>query len=612
MSETNFRSLQNLHESLLQKQQKVTEENQQEFTREVREYIEQAKKGGSNISSTRERDQIRANLRYWANYVYSLDKTFPDTELAPSAIESKPFSATTIGILITLALVITVLAWAGRFLFRGGSVAPAGTETPLSTPTLPVEETQTSDPILATESPSPESPGFNVLLSSPANGDYITPNVQFTGTYNLKPGWAIHVLFIKGGKYLPVKDNYPIPESPTNNEWIIQTQLIEREDDVMSQAQSYSIVLAVSTNVTDRDSLSNSSEDGIEIKSLPDTVLLFDKTARVIYRDPFTVIRQEPMLVYSLSDGSSYDLHISKPDGSYARQITFTQEFSEISPNLSPDGTKIVYIHKVEVTETHSIHIMDSNGENDREIVNGGRNILESPQWSPDGSYIAYALGDPTQSASNAYWNIHIYELEDQVDKAIFHESERFGQRYHTWLPDSNRIILNIRTQTTGTSGLAIVPIDVSENPSLFFDLNQDEISPSIKSLENSYLLTYTVVNADKSHDIYAVIDPGKQVPFEGSQVRLTRTRAGELVDGVEAANADYPIPDPNSNSIYYRRRNNIYNVIFDIQGNSIILRPGEKNDGEYYGDIVIETTNPGQDILDFDIGNMDTFFPIP
>src|SRR5258707_12133970 len=114
MSEVNFKSLQSSHESLLQKQQKASEENQQDFVKEVRTYIEQAKRGGSNNASTREREQIRANLRYWANYIYSIDKTFPDTDLAPSMVASKPFSGAVVIALITLVLVI---AFAGIFLY---------------------------------------------------------------------------------------------------------------------------------------------------------------------------------------------------------------------------------------------------------------------------------------------------------------------------------------------------------------------------------------------------------------------------------------------------------------------------------------------------------------
>jgi hypothetical protein len=111
MSEINFKFLQNWHETLLQKQQKISEENKQDFTKEVKDYTEQAKRGGSYISSNRERDQLRANLRYWANYIYSVDKTFPDIELAPSNVKGTPFWVTTFGILIMFILPIVLAAY---------------------------------------------------------------------------------------------------------------------------------------------------------------------------------------------------------------------------------------------------------------------------------------------------------------------------------------------------------------------------------------------------------------------------------------------------------------------------------------------------------------------
>ena len=613
MSEVNFKSLQLLHESLLQKQQNITEENQQGFTKGVREYIDQAKRAGSNIASTRERDQVRANLRYWANYLYSIDKTFPDTELAPSTVEEKRPVST----IITFIVFIILIVFGGIQSYR--SVVNRSTVTPL----IPVSgETETATALVAdipttisvTDLPTPESTGFNVTLSSPANGDSITPNLEFSGTFeNLKPGWAIHALFIREDKYFPIKENYLIPDKPLSNEWTIQTQLTESPDE-MSKAQSYSVFLVASINDSTRELLSNSSESGIEIKSLPDTVLPFDNTARVIYRDPFKMV-QETRLVYSMSlNETSYDLYTSRPDGSDVTQITITPNVSEIFPNLSPDGTKIVYVKRFRETSSsphmYAISIMDANGENDHEITDWTPNVLETPQWSHDSLYIAYAVGDISQSSSTASWNIQVYEFSTHDNTVLFAESERFDQRYFTWLPDTNDIIFGARPQTTGTVGFDLVHIDSSEETTFFFDTDQDDIRPGIKFFENGYLLTYTVVNPDKTHDIYAITDSDRQFPFDGSPIRLTFRRAGEMVDGVRIGSADYPIPDPASNSIYYIRNVNIYRLEFTMREGRMELNETKNNDSERYGDLVIET-GLKDDIWGFDVGFMEAFFPI-
>ncbi len=53
-------------------------------------------------------------------------------------------------------------------------------------------------------------------------------------------------------------------------------------------------------------------------------------------------------------------------------------------PNLSPDGTKLVYVRGD--TQTSSIHLIDLTTDNDREIVHG--DLLRSPIWISDNEFI--------------------------------------------------------------------------------------------------------------------------------------------------------------------------------------------------------------------------------
>ena len=44
-----------------------------------------------DISAPRERDQLRAILRFWASYVYDMTGTYPDTTLRPrDADQARP------------------------------------------------------------------------------------------------------------------------------------------------------------------------------------------------------------------------------------------------------------------------------------------------------------------------------------------------------------------------------------------------------------------------------------------------------------------------------------------------------------------------------------------
>jgi len=606
MSDINFKSLQNLHESLLQKQQGVTEENQQDFAKEVRGYIEQAKRGGSNISSTRERDQIRANLRYWANYIYAIDKTFPDTELAPSTVSSRPISAPTIIVLVIVGIVIAILASFRIF-------APGGTseiETPSSIPIIASPTIVTSATVQAAETPTSVFVGSDVVLTSPENGESVLPKIVFKGAYtNLKAGSTIHMLLIRSDRLYPIKDFVTIPPDAATGAWQLPAALYLKPEE-LEKAETLAVVPGACFDKSCQDTLAASANTGLTIDELPSQLsfTLYRDSSRVVYRNAYHAI-QEVRLVYPKvvevsPNDRSYDLFTSKPDGSDERRITAYEKIDEKSPNLSPDGTKIVYVQVVRSTNAHSIHIMDSNGQNDHEIISGDRNTLENPQWSPDLSYISYALGDPTQSPNATYWSIHTYNLLTEATERISGEpAPNILNRYHSWIPNSTDIVFNAGTANTGQSGFIQASIDAPEDYVLYFDTAEEEVQPNIRSLENGYLLTYTVISPAPGfdHNIYAVSDSDQQLPFDGTPIRLTRTSGG----------SDHPIMEPNSNVIFYVRTGTIYKVEFRFEGSTITLIQGTNlDDGEFYGDLVIDTgTVTDNPMIDIDF--MDAFFPI-
>jgi hypothetical protein len=601
MTEISFNSLQDRHERLLQKQPNLTDDDRQAFIEEVREYIEDAKSGGSFIPSNRDRDQLRANLRYWANYLYGIDGAFPGTELAPAIARSRPFYANP-------AAWIWIAVFAGAallsvFLFRNQAATVETTPTPplVSETDTPIMEQppETEEP---PETPTQPSPGFNVTLSSPENGEFITPNLEFSGTFdNLKAGWAIHVLFIREGRYFPLKENFAIPEKPENNEWTIRTRLTENPEE-MAKAQSYSIVLAVSTNEATREMLSQSSEEGFGINSLPDNFLAFDGTARVIYRDPFKVIR-ETRIVYSFYDGASYELYSSRLDGSDVTQITFTPEYSEMFPSLSPDGTKIAYVKRIREpagnARTYAISIMDSNGGNDREITERSRDVIESPQWSPDSAYIAYTKGEFREASNRVFWSVRAYDLASGEDNSISGAPQQQAGRYAAWIPDTNILIFD--AAISDRTRFLQAPPEFQEH-SLYFDPMQYVSQPGISPLgDGGHLLVYTVIGPapEYLHDIYAAIDLDGQIPFDSEPILLIRS-GGEVVD--------YPKSAPDANILFYARSGAIFRIEYQVEGSQITLvrRPNIGPNGE-----LVVQAGPTREAIHFDINFMDAFFPI-
>lgn len=82
-----FKKSQEEHEHLLEQ-----EYNEEDITNEVKLYIKQARRESQNYSLD-ERDSTRANLRYWAAYIFEKTDEYPSTGLSPLV---KPQKTTTI------------------------------------------------------------------------------------------------------------------------------------------------------------------------------------------------------------------------------------------------------------------------------------------------------------------------------------------------------------------------------------------------------------------------------------------------------------------------------------------------------------------------------------
>jgi len=78
-----FAKSQKEHEHLLER-----EYNEDDITNEVKLYIKQVRRASQNYSLD-ERDSTRANLRYWAAYLFKKTNEYPNTKLPPSVSPRK-------------------------------------------------------------------------------------------------------------------------------------------------------------------------------------------------------------------------------------------------------------------------------------------------------------------------------------------------------------------------------------------------------------------------------------------------------------------------------------------------------------------------------------------
>ncbi len=79
---TKFGELQQDHQSLLERQDTVTD--QVAFVRDVQAYVTRVCEEAVDVPTPRDRDQLRANLRYWASYLYDATGTYPNTTMRPA------------------------------------------------------------------------------------------------------------------------------------------------------------------------------------------------------------------------------------------------------------------------------------------------------------------------------------------------------------------------------------------------------------------------------------------------------------------------------------------------------------------------------------------------
>ena len=596
MSETNFKSLQRWHENLLLKESNVSDNNKQDFVNEVKEYIYQTKKAGSFISSNQERNQLRANLNYWANYVYTVERTFPNTDLAPSAVESRPLSAS---FAVTLIIFVLIILVGARLLFRGGSAATP-TKTPPSIPTAAtIGETPTAEPIQVTASPTSVFVGSDVALTSPENGENVLPRVVFRGAYtNLKTGSTIHVFLIKSDRLYPIKNFFTISSETRTGEWELPAELYLKPEE-LDKAETLVVVPATCYDDSCRETLASAVKTGISIESLPSpfSFTLYRDSSRVVYRNAFRAV-QEKRLLYSLHNGDSYDIYASKPDGSDPININeITADIDERDPQFSPDGRQIVYVKYFKTTNMFAIYIMNSNGQNDHEALNLGNNWVENPQWSPDSSYISYAVGEQRGSSNNRFWSIHVYQLSSKTDTNVSGEPHPLINRYSTWIPNTNILIFD---EGIGELSRFLQQPMNSENHTVYFDPKQYVAQPSISSLSDGYLLTYIAIGTASPyyHDVYAAIDLDGKSPFDGIPTKLIDSFGGIV---------NFPQVDPDSNYLYYTRDGAILRVEYQVDANKIklVLKANTSASGER-----IIKPGPRRDDIFFDVNFMEAFFP--
>jgi len=142
-------------------------------------------------------------------------------------------------------------------------------------------------------------------------------------------------------------------------------------------------------------------------------------------------VAEKGWLVYGARGGNgTWDLFVSRPDGSQRRNVTNTPDFEEAAPRVSPDGTKLLYrrMAKGAVIDHDKwgfqgrLVIAAANGATP--VVVGGEGEYPWASWSPEGGRVVCLTKK----------GIQVVDLETREVVRVFRRQGIYQQLF--WSPD--------------------------------------------------------------------------------------------------------------------------------------------------------------------------------
>jgi Tol biopolymer transport system component len=202
-----------------------------------------------------------------------------------------------------------------------------------------------------------------------------------------------------------------------------------------------------------------------------------------------------PPIVVSAAPDGNWDLYLL-PDGDAGNRValTSTPQDQERFPQLSPDGSRLVY-GLLQPDETYALHLMKLDGTRpvSDDLLLAGPGDLTDTSWSPDGSRLLVRSGVEGQGARIYLLELATGSLQPFLDNASNPE----------WSPDGSRVaFVSYRREAPGNADIFVVDADGSE-PHAIVDTGAVDYYPSWSPDGSSIAFTTRVHGGDQ--DVFIV-----------------------------------------------------------------------------------------------------------
>ncbi len=177
--------------------------------------------------------------------------------------------------------------------------------------------------------------------------------------------------------------------------------------------------------------------------------------------------------IVALSNGGGEfpprNIYVMGSDGSDVRQIT-SGEFSEVAPDWSPDGSRIVFSStRCCATESsggnYALYTMDPDGSDLRQLTSGSESDV-SPAWSPDGNQIAYVRFPTSDSSDTNPWQIWVLNADGTDPRRLTNEG-RYDDAV-AWSPTGRELAYISHLSNDEDWEVRVIPVEGGDPRTIF------------------------------------------------------------------------------------------------------------------------------------------------